>query len=139
MRNAKWAVHLYSVISTNLEIQTSVNAKAIRTVRNWAVLKHRTERTGPLHHSIQVASFPGSPIFSTHARKEGEPGIQCHVRDVGPYTRVGRVADRENCAWASAISERSGLTRVKKKAILTISEGSTILRGLTELRLKHRR
>ena len=44
--------------------------------------------------------------------------------------------DHENCAWASAISEHSCLTQVKKKAIVTISEGSTILRGLTELRLK---
>ena len=55
------------------------------------------------------------------------------MRDVGPYTRVGRVADRENCAWASAFFERSGSIRVKKKAALTISEGSTILKGLPEL------
>ena len=45
------------------------------------------------------------------------------------------VADRENCAWASAIFERSGSITVKKKATLTISEGSMILRGLAELRL----
>ena len=45
------------------------------------------------------------------------------------------MADRENCAWASAIFERSGSIRVKKKATRTISEGSTILRGLAELRL----
>ena len=45
------------------------------------------------------------------------------------------MADRENCAWASAIFECSGSIRVKKKATLTVSEGSTILRGLTELRL----
>ena len=57
------------------------------------------------------------------------------MRDVGPYTRVGRVADCENCAWASTIFERSSSIRVKKKAILTISEGSTILRDLAELRL----
>ena len=49
--------------------------------------------------SMQVASSPVSSIFSTHARKEGEPGIQNHVRDVGPYTRVGKVADRDNCMW----------------------------------------
>ena len=55
--------------------------------------------------------------------------------DIGPYTRVRRVADHENYTWASAIFECSGSIRVKKKAILTISEGSTILRGLTELRL----
>ena len=88
---------------------------------------------------MSEASSLGSPIFSTHTRKEGEPGIQCHVRDVAPYTRVGRVADHENCVWASAIFERSGLTQVKKKAILTISKGSTILRGFIELRLKDRR
>ena len=52
---------------------------------------------------LPVASSPGSPIFSTHTRKEGEPGIQCHVRDVAPYTKVGRVADCENCAWAGSI------------------------------------
>ena len=57
------------------------------------------------------------------------------MRDIGPYTRVGRVADRENCAWASVIFERSGSIRVKKKATLTVSEGSTILRGVAELRL----
>ena len=61
------------------------------------------------------------------------------MRDVGPYTRVGRVADRENCAWASAIFERSGSIRVKKKATLTVSEGSTILSDLAELRLIDRR
>ena len=33
-----------------------------------------------------LASSPGSPIFfNARERKEGEPGIQCHVRDVGPY------------------------------------------------------
>ena len=58
------------------------------------------------------------------------------MRDVGPYTcRVGSVADRENCAWATAIFECSGSMRVKKKVTLTVSEGSTILRGLTEVRL----
>ena len=57
------------------------------------------------------------------------------MHDVGPYTRVGRVADRKNCTWAIAIFERSGSIRVKKKATPTISEGSTILRGLAELRL----
>ena len=45
------------------------------------------------------------------------------------------MADRENCLWACAIFERSGSIAVKKKATLTISEGSTILRGLAELRL----
>ena len=52
------------------------------------------------------------------------------MRDVGPYTRVGRVADHENCAWVSTIFERSGSIW---EATLTISEGSTILRGLAEL------
>ena len=51
-----------------------------------------------------LASSPASPIFfNARERKEGEPGIQCHVHDVGPYTRVGRVADRENCAWAGKV------------------------------------
>ena len=45
------------------------------------------------------------------------------------------MADGENCTWASTIFERSGSIWVKKKATLTISEGSTILRGLAELRL----
>ena len=51
------------------------------------------------------------------------------------YIPVGRVADRENCAWASAIFERSGSIAVRKKATLTISEDSTILIGIAELRL----
>ena len=46
---------------------------------------------------------------------------------LGPYTRVGRVADRENCAWASAIFKHSGSVQ---KATPTISEGSTILAEL---------
>ena len=54
---------------------------------------------------------------------------------MGPYTKVGRVADRENYTWASVIFECSGSIRMKKKATLTISEGSTILRGIAELRL----
>ena len=29
--------------------------------------------------------------------------MQCHVHDVGPHTRVGRVANHENCTWASHI------------------------------------
>ena len=45
------------------------------------------------------------------------------------------MVDRENCTWASAIFERSGSVRVKKKATLTIIEGSMILRGLAGLRL----
>ena len=57
------------------------------------------------------------------------------MRDVGRYTRVGRVADRENCVWPIAIFKRSGSIWVKKKATLTISEGSMILRGLAELHL----
>ena len=43
-----------------------------------------------------LASSPGSLIFSTHTRKEGEPGIHCHVRDIDPYIRVGRVVKIEN-------------------------------------------
>jgi hypothetical protein len=59
--------------------------------------------------TLCLASSPGSPIFfNARVRKEEEPGIQCHVRDVGPYARVGRVADRENCAWVSTIFVRSG-------------------------------
>ena len=54
---------------------------------------------------------------------------------MGPCARVGRVVDRENCVWASTIFKHSGSIRLKKKATLTISEGSTILRGITELRL----
>ena len=61
------------------------------------------------------------------------------MHDEGPYTRVGRVADRENCVWASAIFEHSGSMQVKKTATLIISEGSTILGGPTELHLINQR
>ena len=61
------------------------------------------------------------------------------MRDVGPYTRVGRVADCENSAWTSTIFDHSGSIRVEKKVTLTTSEGSTILRGLAELRLINQR
>jgi hypothetical protein len=49
---------------------------------------------------VYLASSPGSPIFfNARERKRGSlAGIQCHVHDVDPYARVGRVADRENCA-----------------------------------------
>ena len=40
-----------------------------------------------------VASLPN---LLTHARKEGEPGILNHVRDVGQDTTVGSVEDHEN-------------------------------------------
>ena len=40
-----------------------------------------------------LALSPGSPIVSMHARKEWEPGIQCQVCDVGPYTTIRRVAN----------------------------------------------
>ena len=51
-----------------------------------------------------------------------------------PNTRVERVADHENYAWASAIFEHSGSIRVRRKATLIINKGRTILRGLAELR-----
>ena len=80
---------------------------------------------------MQSSLVPRLPdLFNVH---ENERGIQSHVRDVGPYTRVGRVADRENCAWASAIFERSGSIQVRRKSTLLINEGSTILRDLAEL------
>ena len=53
---------------------------------------------------LVIASSQISPIFSTHTRKKGVPGIYNRGRDVGPYTRVGSVADRENRVWASTIS-----------------------------------
>ena len=52
------------------------------------------------------------------------------MRDVGPYTGVGRMANHENCMWASVIFEHSSTIWVKKKATLCISEGSTILAEL---------
>ena len=75
-----------------------------------------------------VASSPVSPIFSTQARKEGETGIQNHVSDVGPYTRIGSVAncvgeDDFGALWFNA-SEKEGYT--------SVSEGRTILISLGE-------
>ena len=61
--------------------------------------------------------------------------IQSHMTYVGPYTRVGRVADCENCAWAKAIFECSGSTQERTMKIMTMTEGSTSLKGLVELRL----
>ena len=45
------------------------------------------------------------------------------------------MADRENCAWANALFERSGSTLVRAMKIMTMTEDSTILGGLVELRL----
>ena len=87
-------------------------------------------------------------LFNARAREEGGAwDLMSRARRRPIYyiyrVRVGRegwyMVDRENCAWASAIFERSGSIRVKKKATLTVSEGSTILRGLAELRLIDRR
>ena len=41
-------------------------------------------------------TFQVSPIFLMHAK---EPGIQNHIHDVGSFTKVGRVAECENCIW----------------------------------------
>ena len=38
--------------------------------------------------TLTLASFPGSLIFSTHTRKEGEPNTRNHVRDVKHRTMV---------------------------------------------------
>ena len=54
-------------------------------------------------------------IVTMHARKEGEPGIQNHVTNVCPYTRVGSVANHEYCAWARTTFEPSGSMRVRRK------------------------
>ena len=43
---------------------------------------------------------------------------------------TGRVADHEKCAWASAIFERSGSIKVRRKATLTINEGIRSLENL---------
>ena len=43
-------------------------------------------RNGPSGYSL-VPRLPS--LFNTH-EKRGKPGIQCHVHDVGPYTRVYR-------------------------------------------------
>ena len=56
--------------------------------------------------------------------------MQCHVRDVGPYTRVGRVADRENCMWASHIFKRSSSTWMEDMVPKPSSKCRKILEGL---------
>ena len=71
-------------------------------------------------------------MFSKYTR-EGESGILSHMCDVGPYTRVGRVADSETWVWARAIFEHSGSVLVRGKATLIVNQGSTIYRGLVEL------
>ena len=53
--------------------------------------------------------------------------------DVGPYTRVGRVADCEDCVLVSVIFEHSSSIWAKKKATVIINEGGMILRGITDL------
>ena len=42
-----------------------------------------------------ISLVPRLPNRSMHARNEGEPWIQCQVCDIGPYTRVRRVANRK--------------------------------------------
>ena len=82
-----------------------------------------------------LALSPGSTFVSVCTR-ERRGGWDPKSRDLGgPYTRVGRVADRENCTWANAIFEHSGSTRVKILKTMTITEDSTVLEGLVEPRL----
>ena len=86
------------------------------TQKGWGPQANHQPKETKSIREVTVASSPVSPIFSTHARKEGEPGIQNHVTDLCPYTRVGSVAGRENCAWARTTFEPSGSMRVGRKA-----------------------
>ena len=79
-----------------------------------------------------LASSPGSTFISAACAKEGEPGIQNHVSGIGPYTRVGRVADRENCPQVSYILKRSSSTWVKDLTSNAFGECSAIVWGPTE-------
>ena len=61
----------------------------IASVRVLLCLVEQGKRKGEqesivtLQGSVEnLASFPVSPIFSTHARKDGEPGIQNHVTNI---------------------------------------------------------
>jgi hypothetical protein len=55
----------------------------------------------------------GSPIFSAHVRKEGEPGIQCHKSDV-----IGRVMD---CKIVRQQVQGAGWQGVANKLHLSVS------------------
>ena len=68
-------------------------------------------------------------LYNVH-EKEGEPGMQCHVCDVGPYMRVGRVANRENCTWASHIFKCFSSTWMEDMVPKPSSKCSRILEGL---------
>ena len=68
---------------------------------------------------VILASSSGSLTFST---QRGGAWYLSYVQDIGPYARVGRVAARENCVWASAIFKHSGSVWVKKKATLSVRE-----------------
>ena len=74
-----------------------------------------------------------------YARKEGEPGIQNHVSNLGPYTRVGSVADREKCAWAGtdyvhyhahAFEHTCTGTRSSRASISTVSASDSVVTWL---------
>ena len=45
-----------------------------------------------------------------------------HMTYMGPYTRVQRLEDNEDCGWVSITFKHSDLTRVQKKATLTSYE-----------------
>ena len=66
-----------------------------------------------------------------YARKQGERGIQNHMRDVGPYTRVGRVAACDNCtpsflAYVEKIGDRDwGRGYVQLKADTPLNDHAT--------------
>ena len=90
----------------------------------------------PLHFSEQLfwpSFIPGLPnLFNIH-EKEEEPGIQSHVTNVTPYTKVERVACHDNWAWVCYIFKRSSSTSMEDFVLKPSSDCSRILEGLKEL------
>ena len=86
-----------------------------------------------IQFNLALASSPASPIFSTHARKEAEPGIQNHVTDVCPYIYRGR---KRGGSWKLRVGEDDfwaiWLNASEKEGYTSISEGRTILIRLGE-------
>ena len=74
-----------------------VNPKCPYQPTSTAWLSIEDESPMFMVHMVSKCSLvPGLPDLSMYTRKKEEPGIQPHVTNIIPYTKVGRVVGCDN-------------------------------------------